>query len=161
MADTAYIIKRGFQEGKALTSEQKSSSLFAEEPVVLGQVLRRGSRPLRISAETFEANKAKLLALEKAGAIVITRPVVGDESELEKAAAQAAEEQAKAEAQRLAEQKAAEEKAAAEAAEKEAAEKAAAEKAEADRLAAEEAAKKAQETAPVAEVPASKPSKKK
>lgn len=159
MADTAYIIRRAFQEGKALTTEQKSSSLFAEEPVVLGQVLRRGSRPLRISAESFEANKSKLLALEKAGSIVIVRPAHGEESELEKAAAKAAEEQAKIEAEKLAAQEA--EKAAAEKAAAEAQEKAAAEKAEAERIAAEEASKKAQEPTPVVEVPTSKPSKKK
>lgn len=152
MADTAYIIRRAFQEGKALTTEQKSSSLFAEEPVVLGQVLRRGSRPLRISAESFEANKSKLLALEKAGSIVIIRPVQGEE--MERAAAKAAEEQAKIEAEKLAALEA--EKAAAKAQEK-----AAAEKAEAERIAAEEASKKAQEPTQVVEAPTSKSSKKK
>jgi hypothetical protein len=74
MADTAYIITRAFQDGKQLTPAQKGSSLFAEEPVVLGKVLRRGSRPMRISAADFKANEVKLLALEKAGSILIKRP---------------------------------------------------------------------------------------
>lgn len=74
MADTAYIITRAFQDGKQLTPAQKGSSLFAEEPVVLGKVLRRGSRPMRISAADYKANEVKLLALEKAGAILIKRP---------------------------------------------------------------------------------------
>lgn len=75
MSDTtAYIITRGFQEGKALTTSQRSSATFAEEPVVLGRVLRRGSRPMRISGADYRANESKLLHLEKAGSIKIQRP---------------------------------------------------------------------------------------
>lgn len=74
MSDAAYIITRGFQEGKALTNAQRSASGFAEEPVVLGRVLRRGSRPMRISGADYRANESKLLALEKAGSIKIQRP---------------------------------------------------------------------------------------
>lgn len=69
-----YIISRGFQEGKNLTLAQRSSALFSEEPVVLGRVLRRGSRPLRLATADYKANEAKLLALENAGAIKIQRP---------------------------------------------------------------------------------------
>lgn len=75
MADTAYIITRGFQEGKQITTAQKTSALFAEEPVVLGRVLRRGSRPMRISKADYDANEHNLLRLENAGAIKIQRPV--------------------------------------------------------------------------------------
>lgn len=69
-----YIITRGFQEGKALTNAQRASPLFAEEPVVLGRVLRRGSKPMRLTGADYRANEHKLLALEKAGAIKIQRP---------------------------------------------------------------------------------------
>lgn len=69
-----YIISRGFQEGKTLTNAQRSSALFSEEPVVLGRVLRRGSRPLRLATADYKANEARLLALENAGAIKIQRP---------------------------------------------------------------------------------------
>ena len=69
-----FVIERGFQEGKTLTTAQKSSALFSEEPVVLGKVLRRGSKPLRISRADYEANQIKLLQLEKAGAIKIQKP---------------------------------------------------------------------------------------
>jgi predicted RNA-binding Zn-ribbon protein involved in translation (DUF1610 family) len=69
-----YIITRGFQEGKQLTAAQKSSPLFAEEPVVLGRVLRRGSKPMRLAEADYKANEQQLLRLEKAGAIKIERP---------------------------------------------------------------------------------------
>lgn len=74
MNDTFYIISRGY-EGKALTSAQRKSSLFAEEPVVMGKVLRRGSKPFRLTPAEFEANKDRLRALEAAGAIKIQAPV--------------------------------------------------------------------------------------
>ncbi len=73
-ATTVFFIERGFREGKALTTAQKTSALFSEEPVVMGRTLRRGSKPLRITKADYEANKNKLLQLEKAGAIKITRP---------------------------------------------------------------------------------------
>lgn len=69
-----YVITRGFKEGKALTSAQRISPLFAEEPVVLGKVLRRGSQPMRLTQVEYKAGEARLLALEKAGAINIKRP---------------------------------------------------------------------------------------
>lgn len=71
-----YIITRGFQEGKQLTTAQKTSPLFAEEPVVLGRVLRRGSKPMRLAEVDYKANERHLLTLEKAGAIKIQRPEV-------------------------------------------------------------------------------------
>ena len=79
-----YTITRGVQAGRQLTPSQKTSSLFAEEPVVLGRVLRRGAGPIRISPEDFERNKTHLLRLEKAGSIVITPPQGSDVSEPEK-----------------------------------------------------------------------------
>lgn len=90
MADTAYIITRGFQEGKQITTAQKTSALFAEEPVVLGRVLRRGSRPMRISKADYNANEHNLLRLEAAGAIKIQRPkmdvaaLIQQDSEIQK-----------------------------------------------------------------------------
>jgi hypothetical protein len=67
-----YVITRGHKPGKSLTPSQRTSSLFAEEPVVLGKVLRRGSKPMHITEAQYEANKAKLLRLVEAGSIVIT-----------------------------------------------------------------------------------------
>jgi hypothetical protein len=69
-----YEITRGLRIGKNLTPAQRTSSLFSEEPVVLGRVLRRGSGPIRISPEDFERNKVHLLRLERAGSITITPP---------------------------------------------------------------------------------------
>lgn len=79
-----YLITRGVQSGKQLTPSQRTSSLFSEEPVVLGQVLRRGSGPIKVSLEAFERNKTNLLRLEKAGSIVITPPKGTDTPEPEK-----------------------------------------------------------------------------
>jgi hypothetical protein len=69
-----YEITRGLRVGKSLTPAQRTSSLFAEEPVVLGRVLRRGAGPIRISPEDFERNKVQLLRLERAGSIIIKPP---------------------------------------------------------------------------------------
>lgn len=66
-----YEISRGVKFGKNLTTAQRASSKFAEEPVVLGKVLRRGYPPIRISEEQYEANLTQLKTLEKAGAITI------------------------------------------------------------------------------------------
>lgn len=65
-----YEIRRGF-DGKRLTPAQRSSGTFAEEPVVMGKVLRRGSKPLVITPAQFEANRAKLLRLVLNGSIEI------------------------------------------------------------------------------------------
>lgn len=73
MDDTFYVINRGY-DGKALTTAQRKSALFAEEPSVMGKVLRRGSPPLRLTPTEFEANKHRLLQLQTAGAIKITAP---------------------------------------------------------------------------------------
>lgn len=69
-----YIISLGFKPGKALTPAQRLSSLFSEEPVVMGKVMRRGLPPRKITKEQYEANKLHLLRLAKAGSIVITEP---------------------------------------------------------------------------------------
>ena len=74
-----YEIKRAYSGYGPLTPQQRTSSLFAEEPVVLGKVLRRGSAPLKVTPELFEANKVALLRLEKAGSILIVRPPVEPE----------------------------------------------------------------------------------
>lgn len=72
--DSFYEISRGISPGKQLTTAQRTSSKFAEEPVVLGKVLRAGARPLRVSEAQYNANKTQLLMLAKAGAIKIKPP---------------------------------------------------------------------------------------
>lgn len=66
-----YEIRRGHQTGKPLTQTQRSSGTFAEEPIVLGKVMRRGSSPLRLTPEQFEQQKAKLLRQLLSGSIEI------------------------------------------------------------------------------------------
>lgn len=74
-SDGSYTISLGLgRRSQQLTRAQKSSSLFSEEPVVLGKVLRRGMPPRKITAEQFEANKIKLTRLAEAGSIIITEP---------------------------------------------------------------------------------------
>lgn len=69
-----YTIKHGMQFGKNLTTAQRSSSLFAEEPVVMGRVFRRGTGPMVITEEQYNRNRLQLTRLERAGSIVIVRP---------------------------------------------------------------------------------------
>lgn len=66
-----YEIRRAHKTGKQLTRAQRSSPLFAEEPVVLGKVLRRGGPPRTVTAEIFEQNKSMLLRQAAAGAVEI------------------------------------------------------------------------------------------
>jgi hypothetical protein len=66
-----FEIRRGFTGGR-LTKMQRTSGLFAEEPTVLGRVLRKGSKPLVVSEEQFQRNKVKLLLLAVAGSIQIS-----------------------------------------------------------------------------------------
>lgn len=68
-----YKITRGLQPSKPLTPAQRNSGLFAEEPVVLGKVLRARMGPMQISDAQYEANKARLGMLAKAGAIQIKK----------------------------------------------------------------------------------------
>jgi len=68
-----YVISRGMKPGKALTIAQRTSSHFAEEPVVMGKVLRANAQPIKISDALFAKNQTHLLTLKKAGAIEITR----------------------------------------------------------------------------------------
>lgn len=82
MDDTFYVISRGY-EGKALTPAQRKSSLFAEEPVVMGKILRRGAAPIRLTPVEFEANKSRLKQLEAAGAIKIKAPGITDQTLLD------------------------------------------------------------------------------
>jgi ribosomal protein L12E/L44/L45/RPP1/RPP2 len=65
-----YEIRRGFN-GKNLSKAQRTSGTFAEEPVVFGKVLRRGSKPLILNELQFEANRAKLLRLVLNGSIEV------------------------------------------------------------------------------------------
>ena len=68
-----YEIRRALKPGVNLTVAQRSSSLFAEEPTVMGIVLRRGLPPMKITEEQYERNKVHLVRLESAGAIEITK----------------------------------------------------------------------------------------
>lgn len=68
-----YEIHRGLKSGQSLNTAQRTSSLFAEEPVVLGKVFRRGYPPITLTETQFELNKIHLLRLEKAGSIVIKK----------------------------------------------------------------------------------------
>jgi hypothetical protein len=54
-----------------LTQAQKTSSLFSEEPMVMGKALRRGLPPLRIDEAQFKQNQIMLKRLFDAGAINI------------------------------------------------------------------------------------------
>lgn len=66
-----YEIHRGLRTGKQLTTAQRSSATFAEEPVVLGKVLRRGSRPMIVTDSQFEVHKAAILRQLLSGSIQI------------------------------------------------------------------------------------------
>lgn len=66
-----YQILNGYTPGKPMTTAQRTSGLFAEEPVVMGKVLRRRGPAMNITPEQYELNKLQLYRLEKAGAIRI------------------------------------------------------------------------------------------
>lgn len=66
-----YEIRRGLKTGKQLTTTQRTSGTFAEEPIVLGKTLRRGMRPIQLTEEQFDKNRAKLLRLLLSGSIEI------------------------------------------------------------------------------------------
>lgn len=66
-----YEIRRGHKTGKQLTPVQRASGTFAEEPIVLGRVMRRGNGPIRLTAEQFEQQKARLLRQLLSGSIEI------------------------------------------------------------------------------------------
>lgn len=67
-----YEIRRGLKPGTSrLTKAQRTSGTFAEEPVVLGKVFRRGMKPRLLSEEQFQKNKAPLLRLMMSGSIEI------------------------------------------------------------------------------------------
>jgi hypothetical protein len=65
-----FEISRGLQS-RYLSPVQRSSSLFAEEPVVLGKTLRRGTPPLRVTYEQFMQGRTTLLRLLHAGSIQV------------------------------------------------------------------------------------------
>lgn len=66
-----YEMSRGLKSGRQLTTAQRTSGTFAEEPVVLGKVLRRGMRPIHINEEQFNQSKSQLLRLLLSGSIEI------------------------------------------------------------------------------------------
>lgn len=66
-----YEIRRAHKTGRQLTVAQRSSPLFAEEPVVLGKVLRRNGPHRVLPADVFQQNRSMLLRQAAAGAIEI------------------------------------------------------------------------------------------
>lgn len=76
-----YEIHRGLKSGQSLNTAQRTSSLFAEEPVVLGKVFRRGYPPIILTESQFELNKTHLIRLEKAGSIIIKKLGVEERAE--------------------------------------------------------------------------------
>jgi hypothetical protein len=66
-----YEISRGMKTGRQLTTAQRTSPRFAEEPVVMGKVLRRGSAPVVLTDEQFRQNRVPLIRLLAAGAVDI------------------------------------------------------------------------------------------
>jgi hypothetical protein len=68
-----YFIKRAYNSYSKLTSAQRTSSLFREEPIVLGKTLRRGSKGFNITDDQYKAYEAQLMHLVKAGAIEVDR----------------------------------------------------------------------------------------
>jgi hypothetical protein len=66
-----YEIRRGLKSNGRLTAPQRSSGTFAEEPVVLGKVLRRGMRPMLLNEDQFKQHKSKLLRLLLSGSVDI------------------------------------------------------------------------------------------
>lgn len=83
-----YLIALGFTPGKKLTQAQRTSSLFAEEPVVCGKVLRRRGPPMKLTVDQWKTNEEDLLRLAKAGAIKVIEP---DKTQLTKEEIEAAE----------------------------------------------------------------------
>ena len=66
-----YEIRRGLKTNRQLTTVQRTSGTFAEEPIVLGKVLRRGMRPMLLNEDQFKQHKPKLLRLLLSGSIEI------------------------------------------------------------------------------------------
>jgi hypothetical protein len=64
-----YEIRRGLKSNGRLSTTQRTSGTFAEEPVVLGKVLRRGMRPMLLNEDQFKQHKSKLLRLLLSGSI--------------------------------------------------------------------------------------------
>lgn len=66
-----YEIRHGYKTGKPLTPAQRASGTFAEEPIVLGKVFRRGMKPMMLTEMQFNQHKAPLLRLLLSGSIEI------------------------------------------------------------------------------------------
>ena len=67
-----FELTRNIHPGKQLTSNQRGSSLFSEEPRVGTKVLRRGT-VLKLNPTQFKSLEAKVYRLHEAGAITMTR----------------------------------------------------------------------------------------
>lgn len=66
-----FEISRAYVAGQPMTVAQRTSSLFSEEPTVLGKALRRGLPPLKIDEKQFAQAEHMLRRLFDAGAINI------------------------------------------------------------------------------------------
>jgi hypothetical protein len=75
-----YEIQHGYKTGKKLTPAQRASGTFAEEPIVLGKVFRRGMKPMMLTEPQFTQHKAPLLRLLLSGSIEI---MVVDENKVQ------------------------------------------------------------------------------
>lgn len=75
-----YEIHHGYKTGKQLTPVQRASGTFAEEPIVLGKVFRRGMKPMMLTEQQFAQHKAPLLRLLLSGSIEI---LVVDENKVQ------------------------------------------------------------------------------
>ncbi len=66
-----FEISRGTKPYNRVTTAQRTSSLYAEEPIVMGKILRRGGAALKLDETQFRRQADKLKRLLKAGAIEI------------------------------------------------------------------------------------------
>lgn len=66
-----FEISRAVRAGKNLTTAQKTSSLFAEEPRIGAKTLRRGLPSVTLSEQEFNGSLLQIKQLFKAGAIEI------------------------------------------------------------------------------------------
>jgi len=66
-----YEVRLGYKTGRPLSKTQRTSGTFAEEPVVLGKVLRRGEKPRLLTEAQFSRFKPQLLRLLLSGSVEI------------------------------------------------------------------------------------------
>lgn len=77
-----FEIRRGFHDKRPLTAAQRQSGQFAEEPLVLGKVLRRGLGARKLTEDEFARHRSTLLKLLRSESIELY--VIGEEGEITK-----------------------------------------------------------------------------